>query len=95
VNERLVKTDQRAFAWCGDLNDSPTINLGLTVRQYFAAHAPEVPADYEWKEVPRLTSGSNGIGTTVRRMRESATERMVRWRKHYADLMVSTMGGGT
>lgn len=27
------------FPWCGDLNDCPTINLGMTIRDYFAAAA--------------------------------------------------------
>ena len=29
----------RAFPWCGDLNDCPTINLGMTLRDYFAVKA--------------------------------------------------------
>ena len=33
------KTGGRAFPWCGDLNDCPTINLGMTLRDYFAAKA--------------------------------------------------------
>lgn len=32
-------TGGRAFPWCGDLNDCPTINLGITLRDYFAAKA--------------------------------------------------------
>lgn len=28
-----------AFPWCGDLNDCPTINLGMSLRDYFAAKA--------------------------------------------------------
>tara|TARA_R110000868_G_scaffold4450_5_gene27996 strand:+ start:1378 stop:1593 length:216 start_codon:yes stop_codon:yes gene_type:complete len=28
-----------AFPWGGDLNDCPTINLGMTLRDYFAAKA--------------------------------------------------------
>ena len=28
-----------AFPWCGDLNECPTINLGMTLRDYFAAKA--------------------------------------------------------
>lgn len=28
-----------AFPWCGDLNECPTINLGLSIRDYFAAKA--------------------------------------------------------
>lgn len=34
-----VNTGGRAFPWCGDLNETPMINLGLTVRDYFAAKA--------------------------------------------------------
>jgi hypothetical protein len=33
------KTGGPAFPWCGDLNDCPTINLGMTLRDYFAAKA--------------------------------------------------------
>lgn len=28
-----------AFPWCGDLNECPTMNLGMTLRDYFAAKA--------------------------------------------------------
>jgi len=31
--------NERAFPWCGDLNDCPTIHLGMTLRDYFAAKA--------------------------------------------------------
>jgi len=31
-----------AFPWCGDLNESPTINLGMTLRDYFAAKAMQM-----------------------------------------------------
>jgi len=34
-----VQNNERAFPWCGDLNDCPTINLGMTLRDYFAAKA--------------------------------------------------------
>jgi hypothetical protein len=34
-----VNMKERAFPWCGDLNDCPTINLGMTLRDYFAAKA--------------------------------------------------------
>lgn len=29
----------RAFPWCGDLNQTPFIELGMTLRDYFAAKA--------------------------------------------------------
>ena len=31
------KTGGPAFPWCGDLNECPTINLGMSLRDYFAA----------------------------------------------------------
>jgi hypothetical protein len=34
-----IETGGRAFPWCGDLNETPSINLGLTVRDYMAAKA--------------------------------------------------------
>ncbi|MBN9117492.1 MAG: hypothetical protein J0I36_20050 [Pandoraea sp.] len=34
-----IKNGGPAFPWCGDLNDCPTINLGMTLRDYFAAKA--------------------------------------------------------
>ena len=35
----MSNTGGPAFPWCGDLNDCPTINLGMTLRDYFAAKA--------------------------------------------------------
>ncbi|EKN4029027.1 hypothetical protein NUF78_003633 [Yersinia enterocolitica] len=34
-----IKTGGTAFPWCGDLNDTPHIGLGMTLRDYFAAKA--------------------------------------------------------
>jgi hypothetical protein len=34
-----IKTGGPAFPWCGDLNETPFINLGMTLRDYFAAKA--------------------------------------------------------
>ena len=36
---KKINDGGRAFPWCGDLNDCPTINLGMTLRDYFAAKA--------------------------------------------------------
>lgn len=33
------QTGGPAFPWCGDLNECPTINLGMSVRDYFAVRA--------------------------------------------------------
>ena len=34
-----IDTGGLAFPWCGDLNECPTINFGMTLRDYFAAKA--------------------------------------------------------
>lgn len=35
----MKDTGGSAFPWCGDLNETPFINLGMTLRDYFAAKA--------------------------------------------------------
>lgn len=50
------------------------------IRAYFAAHAPEVPRDFEW----RTWNNPNDQGTVS----ESEISRMLRWRWHYADAMI-------
>ena len=49
-----TNTGGPAFPWCGDLNDCPTINLGITLRDYFAAKAMQAYlADRAWQaEIP-------------------------------------------
>jgi len=32
-----IKTGGSAFPWCGDLNDTPHIGLGMQLRDYMAA----------------------------------------------------------
>ncbi|EMW3378109.1 hypothetical protein AAEY46_004446, partial [Yersinia enterocolitica] len=34
-----IKTGGPAFPWCGDLNDTPHIGLGMTLHDYFSAKA--------------------------------------------------------
>lgn len=41
-----MNKDKPAFPWCGDLNECPTINLGMTLRDYFAAKA--LPITYQY-----------------------------------------------
>lgn len=45
-----INTGGPAFPWCGDLNECPTINLGMTLRDYFAAKAMQsLVSDTEWR----------------------------------------------
>ena len=37
-----------AFPWCGDLNECPTINLGMTLRQYAAIKLRAPESGDEW-----------------------------------------------
>lgn len=34
-----IENGEAAFPWCGDLNQTPFISLGITARDYFAAKA--------------------------------------------------------
>lgn len=53
-----------------------------TVRDYFAATAPEVPVDYPWLVVP-------ADAKPPRMDRESSLARRVRWRWEWADAMMA------
>lgn len=44
------ETGGRAFPWCGDLNDAPTICLGMTLRDYFAAKALQGILSHGWSD---------------------------------------------
>lgn len=54
-----------------------SVHEGMSLRVWFATHAPDVPGDFEW-----------AAGET------DTAQRMVRWRWHYADMMIRTMDGG-
>ena len=46
-----TSTGGPAFPWCGDLNECPTINLGMTLRDYFAAKAMVQLSDaWDWDQ---------------------------------------------
>ena len=63
-----------AFPWCGDLNDCPTINLGMTLRDYFAAAA--------------LTGiAAHAMGPEKREL-ESNADAHARWSFRVADAMI-------
>lgn len=65
--------------------------IGMTLRDYFAAHAPEVPEGFEWAyetKIVNLGIGIDGIGRGPREVKESSASRIIRWRWHYADAML-------
>lgn len=60
---------------------------GMSLRDYFAAHAPEVPPDFN--RLSQTTVVNDGYDRKrVSNMVEPYTTWMVRWRWHYADLML-------
>lgn len=54
-------------------NDMLVVQTGMTLRDYFAAHAPEVPSWYQ----------SGRIGTNWEE------DRYFEWRRYYADMMLA------
>lgn len=67
---------------------------GLTLRDWFATHAPPVPAWFMPDQVPEQRYGAN-----LRPLPPSASEnkalaeRFIAWRWHYADLMLRAREG--
>lgn len=60
---------------------------GMTLRDYFAAHAPDVPITFErkaFKKAVQTAYDTNEVLTVM----ETDAERLVRWRFHYADDML-------
>jgi hypothetical protein len=55
----MTNTEVPAFPWCGDLNACPTINLGLTKREYFAAHS-----GVTWTDAVNFATEGNTIKRT-------------------------------
>jgi hypothetical protein len=69
-----IDTGGRAFPWCGDLNETPSINLGLTARDYFAAKALAALINHPNKD------GENCGGKAV--------SKLAKWAYEYADAMI-------
>ena len=69
------ETGGPAFPWCGDLNECPTINLGMTLRDYFAAKAMQAGIGL----IPHMKQPREGV-TVPQAITEMAYE--------YADAML-------
>jgi hypothetical protein len=54
-----IETGGPAFPWCGDLNDCPTINLGMTLRQYAAIKLRVPNSGTDWLDAMILQSLRN------------------------------------
>lgn len=65
---------------CQGATTAPKIYYGMTLREYFAAHAPAVPESFERCRYYE----THGVGNYV----ENDIDRMIRWRWYYADAML-------
>lgn len=73
------------------MHDPDTHQSGMTLRDYFAAHAPSVPNDFDIKCIEAV--GQTGVDKfEVIRAKERDAEQLVRWRWHYADAMIRARG---
>jgi len=61
---------------------------GLTARDYFAAHAPDVPDFFPSQSTLRVVDIGNGM-VGPRDIKETAMERFIRWKFVYADAMLA------
>jgi hypothetical protein len=70
---------------------------GMTPRDYFMAHAPNVPDWFERKSelkkvhVPAPEAGRGWVKWGTRQWVEDDLTRLVRWRTTYADAMLAAM----
>ena len=65
---------------------------GISLRAYFAAHAPEVPGDFERRTVEVVVDDLFGpVRKRVERAPETRLQQLVRWRLAYADAMLKAL----
>lgn len=93
----MIKDGGPAFPCVIDsYNDVPAHNeQGMTLRDYFAAHAPEVPAWFKIDGFPKMA----GCSVEATRLYELeldayAERRAIAWPWHYADAMLAARDKG-
>lgn len=68
---------------------------GMTLRDYFATHAPAIPADFKPLEHIETYIDDGGphrdpqFRPASKTITESGTDHLIRWRWHYADAMLA------
>jgi len=65
----------------------PALPTGMTLRAYFAAHAPDVPGDFQQRRKTVVVDTGMGL-KRIESGLESRLEWIVRWRLEYADAMI-------
>lgn len=86
----------KAFPTIGFLNgsDFQPQEGGMDLRDYFAAHAPDVPSDFPYLAYKTVMKKEHVLPPgrireyTVEVPDESESHRIVRWRFAYADAMI-------
>ena len=67
------------------------VATGMTLRAYFAAHAPEVPNGFMHRSVEAVHTDVFSGFKSVRRETEPRIDTIVRWRLAYADAMLKAL----
>lgn len=71
-------------------DDTVCLNYGMSLRHYFAAHAPEVPVMFEYRRTQQVVDKGAGE-KRMEMVCESDLARIVRWRVQYADQMLAAL----
>lgn len=76
--------DLPAMPFEGGANNGIQPSSGMTKREYFAAHAPDMPD--EWLMLREQQEGPNNVFERL----ECRVSALVAWRWHYADMMLES-----
>lgn len=74
---------------------APSAYMGMTLRDYFAAHAPDVPNWFDRNYVEKVAQigiDKDGVVNGLCMIPETDCERLIRWRWNYADDMLKARG---
>lgn len=63
---------------------------GMPLRAYLAAHAPPVPGDFAPLHKTKVVTTAGGLKQVVPCL-EAQADTLVRWRLHYADMMIEAL----
>ena len=67
-----------------------TVYGGMTLRAYLAAHAPPAPGDFAPLRKSMVVTREDGLKEIVPG-NEAQADTLVRWRIHYADMMIEAL----
>ena len=73
------------YGFTGMVEDSQD---GMTLRDYFAIRAPEIPSWYEYPEPFPVVDDSDTLESYNKKITEYNKNLYISWRYYYADLML-------